>query len=310
MERLYIKNHPQLDNFSFLYRARNNSSGDSNGNQNSAHNPDQNSVALVFSHATGFNAQTYRQLFKQIDPSIDVYAIDQRGHGLTSAKADSHKLKSWRTYENDLIAFIDWLDRPVILAGHSMGGAVSTKVAAMRPDRVKALVLIEPVIMPAMIDPVMGIVRKFNLGQLIPLASSAKNRRASFSSVDEAVENYTNKGAFKSWSRTWIEDYVIGGTVNNSQGGISLSCKPEWESKTFAVSGNKPWSAIKELKCPITVIKGEVGSSLHPLAVSRLKKYHPDIDYTLMKNASHFLPMEHPDQVAKIIQNAFDKVRN
>jgi len=310
MERLYIKNHPHLENFSYLYRAKNNSNGDFKGNQQPPHDPDQSSIALVFSHATGFNAQTYRQLFKQIDPSIDIYALDQRGHGLTSARAETHELKSWRTYENDLIEFINWLDRPVILAGHSMGGAVSTKVAAMRPDRVKALVLLEPVIMPAMIDPVMGIVRKFNLGQLIPLASSAKNRRAGFSSIDEAVENYTNKGAFKSWSRTWIEDYVIGGTVKNPQGGISLSCKPEWEAKTFSVSGNKPWSAIKKLKCPITVVKGDVGSSLHPLAVSRLKKLHSDLDYTLMKNASHFLPMEHPGQVAIKIHDAFAKVRN
>jgi len=310
MERLYIKTHPHLENFSYLYRAKNNSSGDDKGNQKPAHGSDQSSIALVFSHATGFNAQTYRQLFKQIDPSIDIYALDQRGHGLTSAKANIHELKSWSTYENDLIEFINWLDRPVILAGHSMGGAVSTKVAALKPDRVKALVLLEPVIMPAMIDPVMGIIRKFNLGQLIPLASSAKNRRASFSSLDEAIENYTNKGAFKSWSRTWIEDYVIGGSVKNSQGGISLSCKPEWEAKTFSVSGNKPWSAIKKLNCPITVVKGDVGSSIHPLAVSRLKKYHPDLDYTLMKNSSHFLPMERPDQVAIKIHDAFAKVRN
>lgn len=310
MQRHTIKNHLQLKNFSFLYRTKNSSNDDFSDNQNEVQDPDQNSPALVFSHASGFNAQTYRQLFKQIDPSIDIYAIDQRGHGLTSAHANADELKSWRTYEEDLSEFVDWLDRPVILAGHSMGGAVSTKVAAMKPDRVKALVLVEPVIMPAMVDTVMGILKKLNLGQLIPLVNSAKNRRASFSSIDEAVENYTNKGAFKSWSRTWIEDYVIGGTVNNSQGGISLSCKPEWEAKTFAVSGNNPWTAIKNLKCPITIIKGKTGSSLHPLAVSRIQKLHPYLDYTLIDNASHFLPMEYPEQVAKKIHHTIAKIRN
>lgn len=297
MQRLFIQNNKRLDGFSYLHRKACHT-------DNKPDHKNTRQATLVFAHATGFNSYTYRQLFEIIDPGIDIYALDQRGHGLTTARAEAHELNSWGIYENDLSAFIDWLDRPVILAGHSLGGAVSAKVAALSPHKVKGLILVEPVLMPPFTDPLMSMMRTFDLGHLIPLVNSAKNRRNNFASFNAAVANYLNKGAFKTWPRSWIEDYVNGGTLANTEGEIVLSCKPEWEAKTFAVSGNKPWSGIKKLNCPITVIKGKTGSTLHPLALARLRKLHPDLDYTLISEASHFVPMEYPDKVAEIISHA------
>lgn len=298
MQRLFINNHSHLENFSYIHRAPE--------KRDSFDNP----PALVFAHATGFNAFTYRQLFEFIDPQFEIFALDQRGHGLTTAKANEKELKSWSTYEKDLGEFVNWLNRPVILAGHSMGGAVSTRVAAQKTQLVKGLILLEPVIMPPIVDPLMGLVRKYNLGDFIPMVKSAKNRQAYFNSIELAVENYTGKGAFKTWPKAWIEDYVTGGSVKNDQGGISLSCKPNWEARTFAVSGNRPWSAIRKLKCPITVIKGAKGSTFHSLAVSRLLKLHPDTDYTLVKEASHFVPMEENEMVSEKINDILTRINN
>lgn len=294
MQRLFINKHQQLNDFSYLHRP---------SNPLSAQQAKQ--ATLVFVHATGFNSYTYRQLFEKINPGINIYALDQRGHGLTSAKAEVSELRSWKTYEQDLNAFINWLDRPVILAGHSLGGAISAKVAAQRPDSVEGLILVEPVLIPPFIAPIMGIIRTCKLGHTLPIAKSARNRRSHFPSFDTAVENYLNKGAFKTWPRSWIEDYLRGGTQINAQGETVLSCKPEWEAKTFAVSGNNPWPALQKLTCPISVIKGKAGSTLHPIAVTKLKKLQPDFNYTLLNEASHFVPMEYPDKVADIINQSF-----
>ena len=298
MQRLFINNHPHLESFSYIHRAPEN------------RDSSNSSPALVFAHATGFNALTYRQLFNCIDSTVEIFALDQRGHGLTTAPANEEELKSWSTYERDLAEFVNWLNRPVVLAGHSMGGAVSTKVAAQKPQLVKGLILVEPVIMPPLADPVMDLIKKYNLGNFIPMVKSAINRQAYFSSIEKAVENYTGKGAFKTWPKTWIEDYVTGGTVKNNEGGISLSCKPKWEARTFAVSGNRPWSAILKLSCPISVIKGAKGSTFHPAAVRRLLKLHPETDYTLIKEASHFVPMEEDEKVGEIINDVLIKIKN
>ncbi len=40
---------------------------------------------LIFLHATGFNAETYRPLLAPLSENHHIVAIDQRGHGLNEA---------------------------------------------------------------------------------------------------------------------------------------------------------------------------------------------------------------------------------
>ena len=74
----------------------------------SKHNP------IIFFHATGLNASTYLNLltkmFEDFDGKRSIYAFDQRGHGLSEAKADYKKLKSWRQYSKEAVSFINLLN--------------------------------------------------------------------------------------------------------------------------------------------------------------------------------------------------------
>src|SRR5690606_26179862 len=103
---------------------------------------------VCFAHATGFHAGTYRSLLARLHPSIEVFALDQRGHGRTRAEADPKKLRSWDPYRDDLVAFLDAMGGEFVLVGHSMGGIVSLGAEAARPAKVRAVVLVEPVMIP------------------------------------------------------------------------------------------------------------------------------------------------------------------
>jgi pimeloyl-ACP methyl ester carboxylesterase len=260
----------------------------------------QGGPLLHFAHATGFNAQTYAPLFEQIDERIALYAMDMRGHGRSKAPANPNKLHSWHTYEKDLIAFIDTLSAPLFLAGHSIGAAISIAAAAARPEQVKGLILLEPVILPPTIDLFMASAKALKLGHKLPIAEGAKNRTAKFASEAAAIERYKGRGAFKSWPEEWIRNYVEGGTEKTEEG-IELSCKPEWEAKTFAVTSHQPWQAIKNLRCPVTLLKGGKGSTCMMSSLNKMKALHPHNQYSVIKDASHFLPMEYTDICAKEI---------
>ena len=150
--------------------------------------PADRPIDIVFSHANGFNARTYRTILEPLSDSLRVLMVDQRGHGLSRLPADASKPRdSWRDVGEDLTAVIDALDlENAILAGHSMGGASSLMAAAARPGRVRALALFDPVIMsPA----ILANMDRESMNDS-PLAVGARKRRPSFASKAAALEAY------------------------------------------------------------------------------------------------------------------------
>lgn len=72
-----------------------------------------------------------------------VIVLDNRGRGLSSAGPDlGYTLDD---YAGDVAGLIEalGLDRPIVL-GHSMGGRIVIKLAAMRPDLVRTLIVADP----------------------------------------------------------------------------------------------------------------------------------------------------------------------
>ena len=62
---------------------------------------------LLFSHANGFNASTYRSLLSPLARDFRIIAWDMRGHGLTTLPLDNKSLHGWRIFRDDLLRFID-----------------------------------------------------------------------------------------------------------------------------------------------------------------------------------------------------------
>jgi pimeloyl-ACP methyl ester carboxylesterase len=73
------------------------------------------------------------------------YALDLFGHG-ESHKPDDHHNYTFKTLFDHYSAWIDSLKQtePMILIGHSLGGGLSLQYAFRYPERVRALVLVNP----------------------------------------------------------------------------------------------------------------------------------------------------------------------
>ncbi len=264
----------------------------------------EETVTVHFAHATGFNAETYSALLAVVDPAIGLYLMDARGHGRSRASADPRKLRSWRPYRKDLEAFASTLPQPLVLAGHSMGATVSMELAAARPDLVCGLVLIDPVIVPPAQIPMLAVARTLGLAErIVPIAKMAARRRMEFPSKAAAVENYVGKGPFRTWQREWIERYVEGGTVENDDGTVRLSCDRAWESKTFATATVNPYRALQKVRCPITLFARE--QSGPPFTRESRKAFmrcRPETRLLLLEDVTHFMAMERPDIVVDEIE--------
>ncbi|KAF2194251.1 alpha/beta-hydrolase [Zopfia rhizophila CBS 207.26] len=74
-----------------------------------------------------------------------VIALDQRGHGRSSAPPTTDSYAP-REFADDVVALLKYLQTgPVILIGHSMGTVIASVLAVEYPDAVKALVLVHPI---------------------------------------------------------------------------------------------------------------------------------------------------------------------
>ena len=257
-------------------------------------------TTLIFYHATGFNAETYKILLEKFyiknDKLINVVALDQRGHGLSTASADYKNLNSWECYVEDSSEFIDTFNTKLILSGHSMGGVVAAKSAYLRQQQTRAIVLLEPVLYSPIRALRFRFLTKLNLHRKIPLVEAAARRRARFESFEHAISSYQGRGAFTSWGEEWVRNYVMGGFKKTNEG-VKLSCKPEWESKTFKVSDMDTWRSLRGFKRKGIALCGGLGSTCPKGARKALERLGSSWEILEYPDSSHFLPMELSDEI-------------
>jgi pimeloyl-ACP methyl ester carboxylesterase len=97
-------------------------------------------------HGMSGAATNWTDLMAELAPDFDCAAVDLPGSGYSAppAKRSGYSI---RALAATVIRLVETLERgPVHLVGNSMGGAVSIRVAAARPDLVRTLTLVSPVL--------------------------------------------------------------------------------------------------------------------------------------------------------------------
>ena len=249
-------------------------------------------VDLVFVHANGFNALTYRTLLAPLAGSLRIRAPDLRGHGGATLPAEPAGRRSWNDHADDLIALLDALDGPpVVLAGHSMGGTSALLAAAERPDRVSKLVLLDPVIWSPLWSVLFRLPLLDRLPSRAPLVRNALRRRDRFDSREQALTAYLGRGAFRGWPEMMLADYLVDGLVEDGDGFV-LACPPQWEASNYAAQAHDPWKALRSLNRPVHILKAKTGSPCH---VPESPRGLPNVRVETVSGGTHFFPMLQAD---------------
>jgi pimeloyl-ACP methyl ester carboxylesterase len=259
--------------------------------------PDPGKNTLVFAHANGFNALTYRTLLAPLSTNVRIIACDLRGHGRSKFSAEPGAANGWTIFRNDLISLAEAIsESPVLFAGHSLGATACFMAAAKSPGRVRALVLLEPVFLaPLAADKPSG---------SNTLAEMAAQRRSVFSSVAAALDYYRKRGIFAHWAENVLRDYLTDGLTDNGDGRLRLACAPEWEAEIFREVPFGIAAIADKVKCPITILRGTVASTATDNQISIILRARPDTKVITIEGATHFLPLEQPERPREEILRA------
>lgn len=251
---------------------------------------------LVFLHANGFNAETYKTILSPLADRFRIIAPDHRGHGLTTRKLPASGPR-WELVRDDAIDFLRALKlKPAVLAGHSMGATASLMAAGKVPDIAGALVLAEPVMQPvgralyALWARMLG-----KEGKMLPRVGPTRRRRSKFDSREAAVAGYRGRGAFRTWSDEMVADYVQGGLIEEPGGGFRLACAPEWEAEAYA---RFPFALSRlgsHVRVPVSILTGEHDSATDDGVVRKFAQLQGHTTVRCVAGTTHFLPMETPD---------------
>lgn len=97
----------------------------------------------LYVHGLGGSSQNWSALMQELDGVVDGEALDLPGFGDSPPPDDGDYTVSG--HARAVIRYLDASGRaPVHLVGNSLGGAVTTRVAALRPDLVRTLTLVSP----------------------------------------------------------------------------------------------------------------------------------------------------------------------
>ena len=228
---------------------------------------DGDGVPVVMVHGLNNNPWCWARVARSLGPPRPVWVPAQRGHGRTTAPPTGYQLEQTT---DDLLRFFDAfsLDR-VDLVGHSWGGKVSCHLTGAAPDRVRSLVLCDPV--PpigynGLLRTFPGFIRSALAPERGPFADADEHRRAAEDLTYLWIDDDTDR-------RLWEE-----GFVREADGSLRHTL-PEsgYDELLDEVLPRNISDVVSAIRCPVLLLQPTLSVSFVPGETRRLRRVIPQL---------------------------------
>lgn len=253
----------------------------------------------VFVHGLGGSARNWTDLMYLLEPAVSIIAPDLPGFGRSPMPADRDY--SQAAHAQTVIRLIeDQCDGPVDLFGNSMGGAISIRIAALRPDLVRSLTLVSPAVpdlrprlstapLVAMTAPGIAELRERLQGRPDPEAAVDRMHRICF--LDPTMVHEERRGVQIEETRWRLSRENSADPLRNSARGLG---------RAFLPGPNNVWTLAQQVNCPTLAIFGTDDKLVDPrMATPAAKHFHNARIVTL--KTGHVAQMEVPVKVAELV---------
>lgn len=234
---------------------------------------DASGAPALLAHCFLGNSGAWRGLVSALDPAPDALAFDLPGHGQSPMPADLSDLHA------STAALIDGMvETPMLMIGHSFGGASMLRFALRNPDRVRAMVLFEPVfIAAAMADP--GFTHS-EPDQTYAIA--AREGR-----LEEAARTFFT---FNDPTRDW---FALPPQVRATMI-AQMRLLPGTEPGIVHDSGNLMEPGLMErFAPPVLLIAGDQSPPMFSAIIRELARRLPNVETVTIEGAGHMVPLTH-----------------
>ncbi|AEV81618.1 hydrolase [Actinoplanes sp. SE50] len=266
----------------------------------------------VYVHGLGGSSQNFTDLAGLLADRFDGQAVDLPGFGYS----DPSPRYSIPAFAATLIDYLDASGRgPVHLVGNSLGGSISVRVAALRPDLVRTLTLISPA-MP-FLDP-----RRTAQGPVLPLLALPGAERlmawaltrvtaeqmaeqvlaACFGDTSKVHPQRRAEAMAEIQLRYTVAHYPRAylGTLRGLVGSFLRAYLP---------GVNSQWRLAAQIQAPTLVIGGLTDKLVDPRVPVQVARTIPDSRLLILPGVGHVAQMEVPRLVARAIVGMLEDIR-
>lgn len=265
----------------------------------------------LYVHGLGGSSQNWTDLAALLADRLDGQAIDLPGFG-RSDPADSYTVAAFATR---VIRWIEHSGRgPVHLFGNSLGGTITVKVAATRPDLVRTLTLVSPAL--PFLDP-----RRTLQGRLLPLlalpragllatrmlagippeeltrrvteAIYAEPQRVARQRLTEAIE----EARLRSSRDHYVEAYL------RTMRGLVASFL-----RSYLPGAGSLWRVAAAVRAPTLVVGGRQDRLVDIRVAPQTARVIPDSRLLMLDRVGHVAQMEMPRLVGRAVVALLDEL--
>ncbi len=254
----------------------------------------------LFVHGLGGSATNWTDLMGLLEGVVDGEAVDLPGFGRSAPPAAGRY-----TVGAHARAVVGHLERsgrgPVHLFGNSLGGAVSTRVAADRPDLVRTLTLVSPAL--PNLRPTRGSDPRLPL-LLLPGLSALATRQLAAQTPEQRARAvlelcYGDPTAVPPERLAEAAEEVRRrNRLTHSQDAFTASLRGL--VGTYLTGGRRsPWARAAAVRAPVLLVWGDRDRLVDVALAPRAARTYPDARLLVLPGVGHVAQMERPEVVAR-----------
>jgi pimeloyl-ACP methyl ester carboxylesterase len=261
-------------------------------------------------HGTGFVAEVWDEIARELASRYTVYGIDRRGHGASHKPAGDRY--HFLDFASDVCAVVEALDLTDIFGiGHSAGATDLLLAARLMPARFSRLFVMEPTVM----DPRMAAPDGAGLSETgTAYVQGTLRRQPEFDSAIAAFTRYRAAPAFAAWSKDALSAYVQHGFETLPDGRVRLLCRPDieaamlrpiFEAMEQVYAGDErgnPFASLGGIDCPLRVATAENSWAIYKEMAARAVALIPGASQWTFDGVGHCVAQEAPDLLLQALE--------
>ena len=255
---------------------------------------------VLLLHGIGRSLEDWSEVEADFAVGHTVYALDLAGYGESEAVVGRTKLPA---LAHAALAFLDAVGvaptEPVAVVGNSLGGAVALQLAALAPQRVAALVLVDPA----------GFGKEVTVALRILDVPIVGRRLARPSRKNALMET---QGIFRDQSFVTEERIALALKLAQRPGGTKVLRDTASSLGTFR-GVKKGWrtrllAQVAPLGIPTLVVWGDKDRILPATHLDEARRVFPHAEWHLFEQTGHMPQLEKPREFAELAAEFVNRV--